>query len=112
MTLDEYQRLAARTLTGEFGKPTRDMLSCVGLGLAGEAGEVVDHIKKHLHHGHDLDRAKLVKEAGDLLWYVAALATLLGEDMSEVARQNVAKLERRYPDGFSHEASRNRSDDP
>ena len=92
------------------GLPTRDMLSCVGLGLAGEAGEVVDHLKKHLHHGHELDRDKLVKEAGDVLWYLAALATLLGVDLSEVAQRNVDKLIRRYPQGFTHEASRNRSE--
>ncbi len=103
MTLNEYQELAMRTHVPD---PVR--LAAYGLGLAGESGEVCDLIKKHIGHGHDLDLGKVREELGDVLWYLAGLAEVLGLNLSDIAQTNIAKLARRYPDGFSHEASRNR----
>ena len=59
MTGSEYQRLAMRT-----ANPECRVLTNVGLGLAGEAGECADIIKKHIHHGHDLDKEHLKKRVG------------------------------------------------
>ena len=101
MQIDEYQRDAARTL----GDPD---LRVLALGLCGEAGEAAEIVKKHMGHGHDLDEDDLAKELGDVLWYVAALATALDVNLSQVAQANIAKLRARYPDGFSEERSRNR----
>ena len=84
-------------------------LAIAGLGLAGEAGEVVDYLKKVVGHGHKLDRDKLVKELGDVLWYVAEICSAINADMSDVAQQNIDKLKARYPDGFSSERSINRA---
>ena len=107
MTLEEYQQLAARTI----GTRTQaDQLSNMALGLAGEAGETADMLKKHLFHGKALDRDEVVRELGDVLWYVAGMATAIGISLDEVARRNVDKLRRRYPDGFSVEASAQRAD--
>jgi NTP pyrophosphatase (non-canonical NTP hydrolase) len=103
--LDQYQEDAMRTHVSD---PIR--LPAYALGLSGEAGEVADLVKKHIGHGHDLDVNKLKLELGDVLWYIAGLAHVLGLTLSEVAEANVAKLKRRYPDGFSHEASKNRSE--
>lgn len=103
-SFDAYQQAAARTLGDQRG------LAMVALGLSGEAGECVDLIKKHLYHGHDLDPGKLTQEIGDVLWYCAALATVTGIRLHDVADKNIAKLRARYPDGFSVEASRNRSE--
>ena len=59
MTLDEYQQLAARTI----GTRTQaDQLSNMALGLAGEAGETADMLKKHLFHGKPLNHDDVVKE--------------------------------------------------
>jgi NTP pyrophosphatase (non-canonical NTP hydrolase) len=80
----------------------------VALGLCGESGEFADHIKKGLHHGHKIDRDYLTKELGDVLWYVAVAADKLGIALEAVANQNIEKLEKRYPDGFDEEKSRNR----
>ena len=108
MDFDEYQRQVTRTLQPEDRQTRTEMLSMVALGIAGEAGEVVDLIKKHLFHGHPIDDEKLCGELGDLLWYVAAMATRFNLELSLVADQNIAKLRRRYPYGFSKDASRNR----
>lgn len=101
-----YQRAAARTMPP---LPKRDALQMLTLGLAGETGEVVDGVKKFLYHGHaELSKSVIVQELGDLLWYIANLASLYDLTLAQVAEFNIAKLMDRYPDGFSEDASRNR----
>lgn len=111
MTLDEYQaetlRTAARSGEGEISNAFD--LTVRSLGLCGEAGEFADLVKKFVGHGHEFDRVKAVKELGDVLWYVATLADVLGVTLDVVAQQNIAKLRARYPNGFSSEASKNRA---
>lgn len=105
MTLAEYQALAQRT--SNAGKRS-DKLENACLGLAGECGEACDIVKKALFQGHALDRAGLIEEAGDVLWYLAELAAGLGVSLEDIAVQNVMKLRRRYPSGFDAGRSRNR----
>ena len=108
---DEYQQLALRTASGESMETEKTMLNAAALGLNGEAGEIADHVKKVMFHGHPLDddtRDKIAKEIGDILWYCAMGARGIGLDLSEVARMNVEKLKKRYPEGFSSELSLNR----
>lgn len=107
--LKQYQTDALRTTSGGAEGPLA--LATFALGVAGEAGEVADLIKKHVGHGHPLDRAKVVKELGDVLWYVAVLAHQVDATLEEVAGANVAKLRARYPEGFSTAASLARVDD-
>lgn len=104
-TLNGYQEEAMA-----FHVPDPVRLAAYGLGITGEAGEVADLIKKHIGHGHDLDVNKLKLELGDVLWYVSGLAHVLGLSLSEIAEANLAKLNKRYPHGFSSEASKNRSE--
>lgn len=113
MDANKYQQDAGRTLIDkpDFELSNDDiMLIWNAVGLAGEAGEVSEMIKKGIFHQHGLDREKLIKELGDVLWYVAALCTRLNVPMSEVMARNVAKLKERYPAGFSSEASLARVD--
>lgn len=106
LTLNEYQKLALATmandLTPEIDKAT------LGLGIAGESGEVADIVKKELGHGHTTDRLKLAKELGDVLWYVAVLANRYGFSLHEIGSLNIEKLRNRYPEGFESEKSINR----
>lgn len=77
-------------------------------GLAGEAGEAVDLLKKHLGHNHDLDLNKLEKELGDCLWYIAQIANKFGLTLENIVNVNLIKLKERYPEGFTEHASRYR----
>lgn len=107
---DHYQT-ESRSTAGYLDKDDPITLSTLGLGIAGEAGEVADLLKKVIGHGHPIDVAKLVKELGDVLWYVAVLASVYGVLLSDVAAANRAKLMARYPDGFSTERSINRGNE-
>jgi NTP pyrophosphatase (non-canonical NTP hydrolase) len=97
LTMDSYQANAVRTAQG---MEDPNMLANWGLGLAGEAGEVIELIKKHLYHGKELDKDALIKELGDVMWYVAAICSQVGLSLEDVAERNVAKLSARYPNGF------------
>lgn len=78
------------------------------LGLVCEAGEFGDMVKKHLYQGHTLDLDKCKEELGDVLWYLANICNVLNIDLAEVAKGNVEKLKKRYPNGFSKSDSINR----
>ena len=108
MNINEYQKLAMRTLNPELNK--KDVLINGVMGLCGEAGEVIDIVKKHLAQGHELTREQLIKELGDVAWYLAETATALDVSLEDVLRKNIEKLERRYPDGFEKERSVNRQE--
>ena len=92
MELADYQRLSRRT--AEY--PREAWLTYPALGLAGEAGEVAEHVKKAIRDdGGELSaerRAAMTKELGDVLWYVSQLASELGLELEEVARVNLEKL--------------------
>lgn len=108
MTINEYQKLAMTTLNRELSK--KDILINGVMGLCGEAGEAIDIVKKHLAQGHELDREKLIKELGDVAWYLAETATALDVDLETVLGGNIEKLRKRYPEGFDREKSVNRVD--
>ena len=96
--LSTYQAAAARTMNPKLDE--RERLANYALGLAGEAGEVADTLKKHLFHARPLDPAALRAELGDVLWYCAAICTTLGWQLGDVAAANVEKLRARHPLGF------------
>lgn len=109
MTLNEYQDLAQRTADITGADMQKKLLNgCMGMN--GEAGECIDVLKKHMMQGHPLDVEKLIDECGDVLWYVAELATALGVTLEGIAQHNIAKLRKRYPDGFDPERSIHREE--
>lgn len=105
---DEYQQLAERTARRSDTDTDVQRYANFGMGLAGEAGETCDYLKKVVFHGHELNDDKLCKELGDVLWYVATLATTAGLTLSEIAGANIKKLKQRYPNGFDTQSSVNR----
>lgn len=92
MELSEYQRLSRRT--AEY--PREAWLAYPALGLAGEAGEVAEHAKKVIRDDggavSETRKAAMAKELGDVLWYVAQLASELGLELDEIAEANLEKL--------------------
>lgn len=105
LSFDDYQAGAERTANRKDVDTVDKRLANFALGLAGEAGEAADLVKKYLFHGHPLDRDKIKKELGDVLWYVATMASTLGLQLEDVAQGNLDKLRARYPEGFSVERS-------
>jgi NTP pyrophosphatase (non-canonical NTP hydrolase) len=108
MELNQYQELALRTHNEEASQV--QSFANYALGLNGEAGEVADHIKKGIFHGHEMNRHELAKELGDVLWYVANISNLIGMSLDQVAEMNITKLKKRYPNGFDKERSVNRNE--
>lgn len=108
MTINEYQKLAMTTLNPKLNK--KDVLINGVMGLCGESGEVIDIVKKHLAQGHELDKEKIIKELGDVAWYMAEIATVLDVELEDVLAQNIEELKKRYPEGFSTEKSVNRAE--
>jgi len=109
LTADDYQRAALRTAqTDKYGSD--ELLLNGVMGLCGEAGEVIDLVKKWKFQGHELDKEEIKQELGDTLWYAAVTAYALGYKLSEVMETNIDKLKERYKDGFSKERSINRKE--
>lgn len=108
MDWSNYQEQAMST-AGDMN--FEQALAAAGLGLAGEVGEVADHIKKHLFHQHPLDFPSLIKEIGDVMWYVALLLEATGLEMDMILLANLDKLHKRYPGGFDPDRSINREEE-
>jgi len=109
MTFQEYQTFSRKTAIypdkdNNFIYPT--------LGLAGEAGEVAEKIKKVIRDGNgivsDEKREEITKELGDVMWYVANLSTELKISLEDVASKNIEKLESRYQRNELHGSGDNR----
>ena len=109
MTLTEYQQKAARTINPKLSAPelTRHAL----YGLASEVGEVLGLYQKALQ-GHPLDVTHVRKELGDVLWFVAELATAISADLDGIGTENINKLLARYPERFDewHSMHRRKGD--
>lgn len=106
LTAGTYQKEAMALLNPAI--PQEDVLLNAVMGLCGEAGEAIDLVKKQRFQGHPLDRDALVKELGDVAWYLAEAAQGLGVPLEDIMRLNLDKLHKRYPQGFSSEQSMRR----
>lgn len=107
MDLNEYQKLAARTINKDlsYHAMTRHAL----FGMCGELGEIHSLYQK-VYQGHTLDFEHIKKECGDLLWFVAELCTANGWKLEDIGQQNIDKLKARYPEGFDADKSLHREE--
>lgn len=105
MTAKEYMTAAQRTSNTQCGIAK---LKNGIMGLCGESGECIDLLKKLLFQGHELNRTKMIEELGDVMWYVVETCVGLDIDLEQLFDLNIAKLERRYPNGFEASRSVNR----
>jgi NTP pyrophosphatase (non-canonical NTP hydrolase) len=98
-------------MENQFGTPPQRLITAA-LGLSAEAGEFGDLVKKCLFQGKELNKENkelMVKELGDVMWYLAQGCMALGVTIDEVLWANIDKLEKRYPNGFEVARSENRS---
>ena len=109
MQVNEYQKAAMATLNLALDK--KDVLINSVMGLCGESGEAIDIVKKWLMQGHELDKEHLVRDLGDVAWYLAEAATALDIPLETVFQGNLDKLRQRFPNGFDTGASVNRKED-
>lgn len=107
MNFQDYQNLARRTQNGKLNSCERRMHALHG--LASEVGEIHALYQKTFQ-GHPLNADSVVDELGDLLWFAAELADVLGVSLETVAALNICKLQRRYPEGFDVEHSLHREE--
>jgi NTP pyrophosphatase (non-canonical NTP hydrolase) len=109
MEFDEYQKKAWETAI----YPRKgNNITYPALGLGGESGEVLEKIKKILRdENEEISEEKkdeLLKEVGDVLWYLAALSSELGLSLNEIAEKNVSKLSSRKERGVLRGSGDNR----
>ena len=122
MTGNEYQDLAMRTNDGKSKDRLIYIISSNNgavdiagllngcLGLAGEAGELLDLFKKCFFHGKEFDEDHAKKEIGDVMWYVAMICKSMGWNLDEILQMNIDKLKARYPEGFDPNRSNHRTE--
>lgn len=108
MTVNEYQSLAGRTINHSLSR--EETLRHSLFEMCGELGEI-HSIYQKVYQGHKIVVDDLKKEVGDLLWGIAEFCTVNGWSMEEVAKLNIDKLRKRYPNGFEKEKSLFRDDD-
>lgn len=96
--LKEYQKLCKKTAR-DFDDKEKEILTW-GLGMAGEAGDVAGCIKKTISHKND-QKAGIKENLGDTLWYMAMICDYFGWDFDEILEENIEKLKKRYPEGFT-----------
>lgn len=113
--MSDYEIAAARTDLKDLSKArialatdeSLHMLNAI-MGLAGEAGELLDYFKKVIFQGKPLDHHHLLEELGDNQWYAAKLTRILDTTLEVAQQMNIAKLKDRYPEGFDAERSEKR----
>lgn len=107
MKMNEYQKLAARTINKELCPCEKEEHALHG--MVGEIGEIHSLYQKK-YQGHPIEREHLKKELGDLLWFIAEYCTAVGWDLEDIATLNIEKLKARYPQGFEVDKSLHRAE--
>lgn len=107
MELNEYQKKSAKIAFYE-----KNDIIYLALGITGESGEIADHVKKMLRDDHGIltneRKTLLIKELGDVLWYVAKMAGELNVTLNDIAEINLKKITDRVTRGVQHGSGDNR----
>ena len=103
-----FQREARRSLRDDL--PYEATCSNMCMGLAGEIGEVIDIMKKHIYQGKELDITDVIEEVGDVLWYIANFCNVNNITMDDCMESNIKKLRKRFPNGFTIKDANERKD--
>ena len=90
--------------------PSQCELLHAAIGLAGEAGELLDAVRKHVFDGQPLDRENCIEEMGDLGFFYEAFLQIIGVTREEIEQRNTAKLSKRYEGGYTDQQAITRAD--
>jgi len=104
MDFNEYQEKATETVS----YPKSQAVFYPTLGLSGESGEIANKVKKVMRGDPGADFSGVSDELGDVLWYLAAIATDLGVTLEEIANKNIEKLRDRRARGVIKGSGDNR----
>ncbi len=96
--IDKYAAWTEAFWFSGDNRPKNEIIAIMALGLAGESGETVEHLKKLIRDGH-LDKKELKKELGDVIYYWSRICVQFGFKPSEVIKTNIEKLESRRERG-------------
>lgn len=108
MDFTQYQKLAQRTINNNLTNKEKE---CHALhGMIDEICEL-HSIYQKAYQGHDYTSTHVMRELGDLLWFMAEYCTVMGWNFNEVASMNIGKLKERYPEGFDIDRSLHRNKD-
>ena len=93
-------------------KPTPEQCELLhaAIGIAGEAGELLDAVRKHVFDGQPLDGDNIIEELGDLCFYLEAAMQAIKMKRADIEELNMAKLFERYKDGYSDQQAQERKD--
>lgn len=105
MELNEYSKKSLRTIPTLHGDMS---IANASMGLCGEVGELVDHLKKHVFHKAPLDTQHVLKEVGDVMFYLNWIVVMFGLSWDDILSANFAKLMARFPNGFNEDDANNR----
>lgn len=106
--LNGYQKLCKKTAQ-KFGDKEKEILTW-GLGLVGEAGDAAGCIKKTFSHKND-QTAGIRENIGDTLWYAAMICNFFDWHLDEILEENIKKLRKRYPRGFTKKNAKRKGTD-
>ncbi len=101
---------AGSDIINELSPEKADLLH-MAVGVSGEAGELLDAVKKATIYNKPLDRENMIEELGDLEFYMSRIRQLLGVSRDEVLENNYEKLSKRYAKGqYSNKQAQERAD--
>lgn len=106
--ITEYIKDVKRTIPNDLSK--NELITSICLGLGGEAGEILDYLKKTMYHKHPFNDNHLKEEIGDLCWYLFALINSYDFNFVDILKINIEKRLKRYPNGFNYKDSIDRRD--
>jgi len=107
--LDSYKGFVYNLTSHELGEIHPHILHMV-LGVVTEAGELADVVKKMVGYRQLFDGVNAKEEVGDILFYLQGLCNFMGWELTEIIEENIDKLRKRYPDGYSHKDAKDRKD--
>lgn len=105
----QYYAYFVSSRTRYFPSEIEDRLHAA-IGAAGEAGELLDAVKKAWVYGKPLDTQNIYEELGDMLFYIQAMCNVDGVSLQDIMQRNIDKLRARYPEGYSNAAAVARAD--